>query len=578
MKKPLLLAALAFATLGNAQPVSGDKPLAGRHYPRLDMRQQMADMPQTDMSQAGVQAVPQPRRTKSAGVYYSRPEGAYYLGFNLNGKGYYPSVISVAPWHTVTFANANPKTPGQWHMYAYNQKLEPEGEMLDDPTSPVNAEGNYEWSQGLGDFFYTPTLTIGEESFAIGQANRYMRSTGRNYVGRIICDTLLTVVAADDHQAYEYHGTVYSNSVALGIFSDNMYGTGEAYDQYVSYGAAQPFDRPMSPLYVEKVFAHGSSNNRQPIAEGDTLFCYVSRCTKRTMANGTVIIMPTYEYTDTLYALPSDTVGFSTTDKRNDSTIYPGSLIYTKHEADAQGIVRSVPFIIDPADFDENGFAFVFSGFDRPGMDAGIWGYRVNTDVDDVKLGLMLFRDINTGEALVNYYGGISMQVGMVCMYDGVKVADDNGKNRLTVSADGQTCVAETTGGAAGAEVYTATSWYDADGNAQYSLVDAPDWMTGVKVDGSKRGKAGTTGLNIVSFVCEPLPWDVVERTAAVYVRGRGVTSTTPIIIRQDGAEGIGTTDAAPKGSLELYNAKGQKVGSNAKGLIIQKGKKIYRK
>ena len=573
MKISLLAAVLTVAVSGFAQSPSEGKVKVRQHLPTLMQRQYMADMQEKQSS---------PKKTKASGVYYTRPEGAYYLGFDLNGMGYYSSVLSVAPWHTVTFVNANAQKKGDWHMYAYNQKYEFQGEVLDDPTSAVNENGDFEWSQNPGEFYYTPTLTSGEESFSIGQENRYLRSTGRNYVGRIICDTLTTVVAADDHQAYEYRGVIYNNSVVFGLFSDNMYGTGIADDQYESYGAIQPFDRPMSPLYVERVFAHGNSSTRQPIAEGDTLFCYVSKCMKRVMSNGAVVKMPTYEYTDTLYAFAGDTIDFASTDVRGDKTIYTGTILFSKRADDGQGNSVSVPFIINPSDFDENGFAFVFQGFDRPGMDAGIWGYRVNSDVDDPNLGLMLFRDIKTKDNYVNFYGDITMQVGMVCMYDAVDVKDDGGMNILRISSDGQTCYTE---GASegesldGAAVFTATSWYDADGNAFYTLEGLPDWVSGINIDDSMRRKAGTMGQNIVSFVCEPLPNGVTDRSATIYVAGKGVKSEKPIIIHQSIPDDIIAVEkSSPADTGIIYNAGGQRVGANANGLVISKGKKYIRK
>ena len=572
MKIYFLAAALTFAVTGLAQGLPEGKVKVRQQFPTLMLRQQMADIHEQQSS---------PKKTKSSGVYYTRPEGAYYLGFDLNGMGYYSSVLSVAPWHTVTFVNTDAQKNGEWHMYAYNQKFEFQGEVLEDPASAVNENGDYEWSQNPGDFYFTPTLTSGENSFAIGEENRYLRSSGRNYVGRIICDSLTTVVAADDHQAYEYRGTIYNNSVIFGLFSDNMYGTGIASEIYESFGAIQPFDRPMSPLYVERVFAHGNSNTRQPIAEGDTLFCYVSKCMRRVMSSGAVVKMPTYEYTDTLFALAGDTIDFASTDVRGGNTIYTGTILFSKRADDGQGNSVNVPFVINPADFDENGFAFVFDGFDRPGVDVGIWGYRVNSEVDDPNLGLMLFRDIKTNDSYVNFYGDITMQVGMVCMYDAVAVKDDGGLNMLHISSDGQTC---TTEGAAegepldGAVVCTATSWYDTEGNAFYTLQGLPDWVTGINIDESIRRKAGTVGQDIVSFVCEPLPEGVMERTATIYVAGRGVVSEKPIILRQDNSDGITVVENTSPDAGILYNANGQRVGNNANGLVIAKGKKYIRR
>ena len=89
--------------------------------------------------------------------------------------------------------------------------------------------------------------------------------------------------------------------------------------------------------------------------------------------------------------------------------------------------------MIDPADFDENGFALVFDGFDRPGVDFGIYGWHVNDDVDDVEPGRFLVYDNSTYDAYIYTYNGlITMQVGMQSLYDAVEVIGSEENKSVT--------------------------------------------------------------------------------------------------------------------------------------------------
>lgn len=593
MKKSLLVMAACMMTAAASAQISvkNVEKIQQKSLPTLfDMKYfKVADEKQT------------PARTKSSGAYYKRPAGAYYGGFGLNGYGYYASTINLVPWQEVVYENQIPGKAGVWHQYYYDQSGNNMGDILLNPEATV-VDGDYTWSQDPGRLYYTPTLRLGRDSFCIGEENLYLIYYKRpQYAGRTLTDSIGMKNAADDHQRYFYNGQNYGNTAAWGALSDNMFGTGETDVEmedgskvmFTCYQVEQVMERPLSNLYVESVVASGSSFSRQPIAEGDTLKCYITNVERVERANGTVQLRAGDQIYETLYAVAEDTLGFSmdNADTRNGKTIYEGKILFSKKEVDEFGIEYNVPVVIDPNDFDEYGFAIVIDGFEKNTIDFGLYGWRVNDDVDDVEPGrFSVFRPGSDEAYTFTYNGCIAMQVGLNAMYDAVEVLDNNNMNALRISDDGQTC---STDGAVvgsdddlgGAAVYTAQSWFDEDLNEYYYLVDAPDWVSGVMVDESMRdgdSQGQYVGLDFVAVTCDPLPAGVTGRSAKVFIGGRGVVSSVPLYILQGDAtlaDGINNVEAAPNAkNLRVFNLNGQEVTKATKGVIIQNGKKFVNK
>lgn len=593
MKKSLLVMAACMMTAAASAQISVKdvEKIQQKSLPTLfDMKYfKVADEKQT------------PARTKSSGAYYKRPAGAYYGGFGLNGYGYYASTINLVPWQEVVYENQIPGKAGVWHQYYYDQSGNNMGDILVNPEATV-VDGDYTWSQDPGRLYYTPTLRLGRDSFCIGEENLYLIYYKRpQYAGRTLTDSIGMKNPADDHQRYYYNGQNYGNTAAWGALSDNMFGTGETdvtmQDNSVvmcpCFQVEQVMERPLSNLYVESVVASGCSFKRQPIAEGDTLKCYITNVVRVERSDGTVQLRAGDQIYETLYAVAEDTLGFSmdNADTRNGKTIYEGKILFSKKEVDEFGIEYNVPVVIDPNDFDEYGFAIVIDGFDKSTIDFGVYGWQVNDDVDDVEPGRFSVYNPGTGDAYTFTYNGcIAMQVGVHAMYDAVEVLDNNNMNALRISDDGQTC---STDGAVvgsdddlgGAAVYTAQSWFDEDLNEYYYLVDAPDWVSGVMVDESMRdgdSQGQYVGLDFVAVTCDPLPAGVTGRSAKVFIGGRGVVSSVPLYILQGDAtlaDGINNVEAAPNAkNLRVFNLNGQEVTKATKGVIIQNGKKFVNK
>ena len=593
MKKSLLVMAACMMTAAASAQISVKdvEKIQQKSLPTLfDMKYfKVADEKQT------------PARTKSSGAYYKRPAGAYYGGFGLNGYGYYASTINLVPWQEVVYENQIPGKAGVWHQYYYDQSGNNMGDILVNPEATV-VDGDYTWSQDPGRLYYTPTLRLGRDSFCIGEENLYLIYYKRpQYAGRTLTDSIGMKNPADDHQRYYYNGQNYGNTAAWGALSDNMFGTGETdvtmQDNSVvmcpCFQVEQVMERPLSNLYVESVVASGCSFKRQPIAEGDTLKCYITNVVRVERTDGTVQLRAGDQIYETLYAVAEDTLGFSmdNADTRNGKTIYEGKILFSKKEVDEFGIEYNVPVVIDPNDFDEYGFAIVIDGFDKSTIDFGVYGWQVNDDVDDVEPGRFSVYNPGTGDAYTFTYNGcIAMQVGVNAMYDAVEVLDNNNINALRISDDGQTCstdgaVVGSDNDMGGAAVYTAQSWFDEDLNEYYYLVDAPDWVSGVMVDESMRdgdSQGQYVGLDFVAVTCDPLPAGVTGRSAKVFIGGRGVVSSVPLYILQGDAtlaDGINNVEAAPNAkNLRVFNLNGQEVTKATKGVIIQNGKKFVNK
>lgn len=89
MKKSLLfVAALTVAAAASAQVSVKSVELQQNTLPTcFDMKYFKAE-----------QNVATPKRTKSSGAYYRRPQGAYYQGWDIyTDSGYAPSMLNVAP-------------------------------------------------------------------------------------------------------------------------------------------------------------------------------------------------------------------------------------------------------------------------------------------------------------------------------------------------------------------------------------------------------------------------------------------------------------------------------------------------
>ena len=160
---------------------------------------------------------------------------------------------------------------------------------------------------------------------------------------------------------------------------------------------------------------------------------------------------------------------------------------------------------------------------------------------------------------------------------DGIEVLTSNDLNQQIAPAEGGE-----TGAASGYPFFEGT---ESAGN--YGLSGVPEWAS-VKIDPTGyEYEIGTTnevrGLHNIWFEVEPLPAGEKGRWAAVYVESAfNWTCSTPIFILQGDAEipaGVKTIKFDANGKfVATYNMNGQRVNANAKGLVINNGKKFFNK
>ena len=102
-------------------------------------------------------------------------------------------------------------------------------------------------------------------------------------------------------------------------------------------------------------------------------------------------------------------------------------------------------------------------------------------------------------------------------------------------------------------------------------------WIKGYTID---EESYKDYGLTVVKFTCEPLPSNVQGRKCDILIHGKGVVSNKPLtVVQGDITAGI---DNINKPILQkeypMYNAAGQRVQKDYKGIVIQNGTKRVNK
>lgn len=527
-------------------------------------------------------------KSVTSGTYYTRPEGAFWVGYNEHDYGFYSSFLNFPAWQDVTFVNKSTVNTGAWHLNLYNT----DGILTKfADVSSMAVDGNLVWKQEAIFQYPTPTLVNNKDSFCLGDENiNLISENNKRYSCYMANDSIRPHSVADDHEVYVYNNVNYSNTISFGALSSSyLYGNGSIdytidgqKANYTCYGLAQYFGKTAAPFYVTSAFLRGYSTST-PISQGDTLKLYIVK----SVLSEDQVYLPTSEYLDTLYATSADTCDFKSSISANGKTFYSGAVKFFKKTIDPlTGESSSTGFVI-PSD---THFSIVIDGFDQSGIDLGVKGFALGDNNNyDVQNGFCFVANAN--QSLRLSYKRLAAQVYLNGMYDCVNVPvngmftnepDGVKYNVLRVSADGKTIVTDgfASTGLSGAFVGTTTEWADGDDNENYEFTNYPDWITGYTVDQSKRNDYG--GMYIVSFEVEPLPAGTTGRAAVMYVKGKGVTSTDPIYVLQGdasyaaGIEGVQLDKT--QSSSALYNLDGQRSVKGTKGILIQNGKKFFNK
>lgn len=557
----LTLGFVAFATAGFAQ-----KPaqLVNRANYRLSSKA---------LQLAESKAAPAVKKTYDTGVYYDTPMGSLFRGFTYDGRSYDYSFLVVPPFTDLTFTNmSNSASRSSWSV---------NGNDASERVVNNSYVGNY---LPMG-FWHAPTVSVGRDSYTWG----YYNETG----SVVATDSIANLAYFDLHTGARYGWG------ALEGKGKYLYGTGTVTMKngkvYHSAGVTQFLEAPASPLYVNYISILAFSSG-EPL-KGDaqlTMTIYPANLVDTTYDENNPIVELTCTTNDTTFVYK----GSSSNTTTHVANIY-GMKFTNKQEDPILGITTDEPFVIDQP------VAVVVRGVNDNGVDVGFPGHGYgnydeqtgNSSPNEERQQITATVDFQEGGSV--YYSETALELNFNGMMDYVNVdstfasqqGDITGANILKVSDDGQTVSTYGKGSDQNlgcAIAWTALPWFDIDGNSNYSVEGAPDWVSEVSCDPqywtqTEQGQSINYGQNLIAFKCQPLPAGVNGRAATVYLKGKGVKAATPIILLQGNADptmSIAQYKADVKSGKvkEIYDLAGRRVLPTTKGLVIKNGHVVLNK
>ncbi len=515
-----------------------------------------------------------PARSAETGLYYYKPEGSMYSVEFEGVNSYIQTFVLVPAWEdTYTYKNMSTNPASTTWMTYNSSTYEFEDEMAGDTDITISY-----LDPGYG--FYTPMLKDASGMNYYTMDYYYLDAEYGGYEGMLYASYDMDQMGFFNNKSWYIYGA---------MDNDNMAGSGTVTyenEKYTVSTVGQLYPAPASPLYVESIDVLGNVIN--------------GPC----MANGAELTMNIYntdtgELMETLTAGNDDyTEGQQMT--RGTTLISVGMLNFTKKVEDPLFGTMEEPITIDYPS------TVIISGFENPDIDFGVSAFDKN-DCDDMSYlpedepGDIFFDCIGSTDEVELRYEEIALNVLFNGMMDKVIVSDEvvwgddydgTGYSVIQISDDGQTC--DTYGmeddsyhNLGALFVQTVREWYDEDANENYyydvyeTTDEDNDWIVGVNVDTEAYDEG--YGYYLVSFEAEPLPSGMEGRSAILYFKGSGYTDSTPVVLIQGNADmpdGINSV-LAPAGTAKTsgtYSVTGQRVSSNAKGIIIKDGKKYLNK
>lgn len=498
-------------------------------------------------------------RTVANNVYYSRPVGTLYRAMDKEGRSYYASILATAPQNENLFTNmCKNASTAKWSVNGNTVSGDENNNLAYGEfgiIEPADADGNIST-------YPLPTITSGRYSYTLGEAN----TDGAG----------LHVDEVTGHMFYDENTAQNSGYGALD--TGYLFGTGgiefnnEPGVIYQGYGLQESYPSPGYPLYVEDIYSLVFTDGTAPITGDAVLYLTVYDKNKQIITELTATaedVSDAWFEQDIQYTKTGKVAGYLVT--------------FSKKEKDAFGNDVVVPFVLD----DE--FTVVIEGCNQPGINAGFCG-GVPCAEDNLVVGKGALPLITDGDGVYSFSYSVTLSSALIfnSCYDDVDVPTElysdeevfENANVLVVSEDGKTSVVESTE-IPGVLVSNAFPWYDDDDNENYYISELPDWVTEYAVE-DLVDEGERTGLAAVAFAFEPLPAGVKGRQCEVYIEGKGVTSANPIIIIQgDGTaavENVAADKNTTRRSNKFYNAAGQSISKETKGLIINAAKKFIKK
>ena len=507
-------------------------------------------------------------RSISNGLYYNKPEGSMYMADNEKGGGYYVNHLVLSPAADAVFTNMTTtnKKSTKWTINSQS--------MTDYVDADYNLDLTGFFSCYNGSAYPTPVLKYGStRSYQLGETGDYFADYGPGYM---LCDTIAP---------HAFYDSRVDGAYALTSLLDTHYcfGTGNysGTGAYPSMGAIQLYEAPASPLYVENIYFNGYTMADSPLT-GDakmTMTIYKTTESDEGISLGEEIATlncaagnatKTWEGQQTSYGFVTGWNYNFVTEDNKPITIDGSFAVKIDGFAD-EGVDVLMPgaFLSDVDSVNNYSSAYVV--FNMDGSE-----YPVNVYSDPVVLPLAF-------NSCFDYVDGLST----VALSNGTTVEN---ANVVRISDDGQTCSTDGADDASdlgGAYIRTIFPFYDENGEAVYKT-NLPDWITDMTADDSYATSSGYqyfTGSAHLTFEAKPLGTET-GRGVALYFTGKGVSSTTPIYVLQGDATVatgiekvvIDLDNNTLNENAPIYNLNGQRVTKDAKGVLIQGGKKFINK
>lgn len=489
------------------------------------------------------QATVTPRRAAENNLYYSKPAGALYYHYDAEFRGYYPTIVTVAPFVEFTYVDCSTPAATKWEI---------NGQDITEYVEGGTFTSSMEYGYGMNN----PVISNRKGSFQLGENNE----DNATYPSQLCSwGMTMTMGMLDDHAGYYAWGS---------LDNDNLFGTGAINDS-PCVGIVQDYPKPATPLYCESVLVPAIS------ISGNIGTIYME--IYNTESDSTE---PVY----TLVATDEDVV-FNEMSTRNGKQIHFVKAQFNNIVTDEDGFESQEPFILDFASEVvitwEEGSDFGAMGNDIQIEDNADFTYINSNGEEDLNYALFA---VNYPDGVkYHYYKGLGLYMSFLAYQDMVNVAatlydqagnEYNDCNVVKISDDGESAENVNDGWVMIQVAATDLENYEID--SEYDL----SWLT-IYYD--------TTGMSekntfYMTFRAEPLPADVAGRGGEIFVQGRGVKNVTPIVVYQgeyDPAAIKGVNKDAEKEDDAIYNLQGVKVAKSTEelgqGIYIRNGKKIVK-
>ncbi len=507
-------------------------------------------------------------RSVDSGIYYAKPEGMMFRTFfSASGTHYSQSEYYVPCFDDFMYLNKSTR-PLRTH-WNLKYSIDQEGTNLD-----PDGDGNYTQSILPGEslpVLYLYSNSDNTDYYNMGYSSSYIHYVygsgyhdGLSWMGWIDNKNWYVSSSLLDTGYVYGSGTYTANATVIDKDGNSTVAPGP----FISYGVRSYLYAPASPVYVDGVYLFGCTR----ATKGN-----VNDATFQPLMNGAELTMSIYdqdtdELLETLTATTGDWTGWSTSTTANIGTYRRGALKFSK-KVDGE----EVPIIIDKKTMIE------ITGFESDDVDLGIFGVLSHESILDdgyVNFGYNLFYDPSGEYEVLPIYMGF-MANNIPIMLNGImdKVYATEGTNDLYVSTNGSTCSNKEGENFGGVIVRTALPWVDeTTGEANYTASEVlPSWITDIRY----KAYGDEENEYIVYFIAEANT-DVEQRSATIYLQGKGFTDPTPITLTQygrDDPDGISDV-AAPLTQKDgaIYNLAGQKVSQTTKGVLVKDGKKFLNK